>query len=327
MKQARISVVVCTYNGEKYLHQQLNSIYNQTRLPDEVIILDDNSIDNSLKIIEEFKHKNNHLHTKIIKNEKNLGYVKNFSNGILKASMDIIALSDQDDIWHKDKLLSIEKYFQKNKGSLAVFSNAFIIDKCSKKTSKNLWSNFGYKFHKKDNNNLGILKKLLKRDFVTGATLAFRASMINYIIPIDEHYVHDAWISILAASQNKLGAINKKLIYYRNHDGQSIGLQNKSFFNEAFFNKTVDKIKYNNNILKYNNLLQRLADFNLYTEDAKKLIIDKKDFFIERNNYSHFIIKRLFQATKVFTRGGYIRFSKSAMLSYLKDIINLGSNK
>src|SRR4030067_269521 len=96
-----IGVVLCTYNGEKYLREQLDSILCQTRAPDQILILDDCSNDRTIEIIENFLKKDGRI--RLIRNETNLGYARNFEKGISLCETDFIALSDQDDIWFNDK--------------------------------------------------------------------------------------------------------------------------------------------------------------------------------------------------------------------------------
>lgn len=227
MSKLSLSVVMCTYNGTKYVSEQIESIVNQTRKADEIIIIDDNSVDNTFEILS--KYKKNFKEINLFKNENKLGYIKNFSKGILKATKDIIVLSDQDDVWISNKLEAIEKYFLSNNRALAVFSNAYCVDEKSKYLHKTLWDSIGYKYKVSDFKNKKIINTMLKKDIVTGATLAFRSSMIEYIFPIDMRYIHDTWIAMLAASQGRLGSIPDKLIKYRVHQNQIIGIKKKLF--------------------------------------------------------------------------------------------------
>lgn len=97
----KISVALATYNGEKYIEKQLDSIRNQTIKPDEVVIVDDKSSDRTVALINEFIAVNNLVNWKLFVNEKNVGYRKNFYNALKKVTGEVIFLSDQDDEWHK----------------------------------------------------------------------------------------------------------------------------------------------------------------------------------------------------------------------------------
>ena len=104
----KISIAIATYNGEKHLKEQLGSFVKQTRLPDELIVSDDLSSDNTFEIIKKFAEE---APFKVIysQNKKTLGYAGNFSKALTKTSGDLILLSDQDDVWFNNKIETIEK--------------------------------------------------------------------------------------------------------------------------------------------------------------------------------------------------------------------------
>ena len=128
----KISVVITTYNGSKYLYDQINSILNQTHLPNEIIVSDDNSEDNTLDIINSFK--SNSL-IKINQNFKRLGFVKNFEKAISLTSGDLIFLSDQDDFWESHKIEFILNKFKNDKSIFLTINNATLTDSKLKKTN------------------------------------------------------------------------------------------------------------------------------------------------------------------------------------------------
>ena len=107
-----ISVVMATYNGERYVEKQLQSILNQSLMPDEVIIRDDGSNDSTVQIVQEFIKKHNLSSWEIKINEENLGYRKNFANLLSLANGDYIFLSDQDDEWLGDKIEKMSTIFK-----------------------------------------------------------------------------------------------------------------------------------------------------------------------------------------------------------------------
>ena len=119
----KISVCIATYNGEKYIKEQLSSILSQLEENDEVIISDDSSTDNTIQIVENFKDKR----IRIFREQKFKSPIYNFENAISKATGDIIFLSDQDDIWHKAKVHKIKQYLS-NEDITCIVTNASIID-------------------------------------------------------------------------------------------------------------------------------------------------------------------------------------------------------
>lgn len=97
-----VSVVICTYNGEKYIAEQIDSILSQTYTLNEIIIQDDCSTDNTFNILERYSNKNNRI--KIFRNDKNIGFNSNFKSAVKRAKSDFIAIADQDDIWYSEKI-------------------------------------------------------------------------------------------------------------------------------------------------------------------------------------------------------------------------------
>src|ERR1700733_5344548 len=129
---------MCTYNGERYLREQLDSITSQTMLPAELIICDDGSVDSTLKIAEDFAH-SSPFKVRVQRNSKNLGVTKNFEQAICLSSGEFIALCDQDDVWYPQKLAALSAKLSANPLAGGVFSNADLIDENSRPLGKELW--------------------------------------------------------------------------------------------------------------------------------------------------------------------------------------------
>lgn len=203
MNNVRISVCMATYNGEKYIKEQLVSILNQISKTDEVIISDDSSNDNTLKIIKSF----NDSRVKIYKNcFRNV--IKNFEFSISKASGDIIFLSDQDDVWYPNKVENYMEQFNNIDIGL-VISNLQIIDKKGEKIEK-VFFEHGF--------SRGFLQNIIKNNFI-GCSMAFRKELVSSIIPFPNNIpMHDWWIGLVALKISRVKYINKKLTYYRRHD-------------------------------------------------------------------------------------------------------------
>lgn len=248
----RISVAMCTFNGAQYLDEQLESILSQVRLPDEVVICDDGSRDDTRDILRAFANEapfKTHIHF----NETTLGSTKNFEKAISLCSGDIIALSDQDDVWHPQKLARVEQVFMRNHEIKGVFTNADVVDQHLRSFDFSLWDVVG--FHKKEQMLVQkgrALDVLLKHLVVTGSTLAFRSSRKDVLIPIPSCWVHDAWIALNLAMGSNIAIIQERLIKYRQHGRNQIGASPKGIsyrFNEAF--ATERQTYYSSEIERY----------------------------------------------------------------------------
>ena len=219
-----ISVAMCTYNGEKFIKEQLLSIMGQTQKIDELVICDDNSSDNTVEIIKDVLGKSD-VKFKIIKNDIQKGVTKNFENALINCSGDIIFLSDQDDVWIENKVELMCKEMKNKEDALLFFTDAYLVDENLNKLDKTLWEKIGIE----DNYSFNVLGFLGKR-FVTGATVAIRKELLKYTLPIPTCWIHDAWLAVNAALYGGIYAINEKTIFYRQHSSNVIGVRNKSIF-------------------------------------------------------------------------------------------------
>jgi glycosyltransferase involved in cell wall biosynthesis len=221
--QQKISVALCTYNGERFLSRQLASMQQQTRLPDELVICDDCSTDSTKEILNEFAASAG-FPVKIMSNEVNLGFVANFERAIRLSQGDLIALSDQDDIWDPMRLQRSEQEFLTHPEVGLVFSDADIIDDQDQLTGTRLWQNFGFAGERKQRLLAGDYTVLAKNRFVTGATVMFRSRLRQNCLPIGSGWLHDEWIAATAAAVADLMPIESPLIRYRQHPAQQVGL-------------------------------------------------------------------------------------------------------
>ena len=216
---------MCTFNGQRYLQEQLDSIAGQTRLPDELVVCDDHSTDESAQIIERFAANALfpvHLHV----NSTNIGTVKNFEQVIGRCRGDYITLCDQDDVWLPEKLARVESEFRKAPQAGLIFSDAEVVDETLQPTGVTLWQKLGIDSREKERLRTGkAVEELLPGSIITGATAVFRASFKSLLLPIpdDLPVIHDAWIAMLIASVSEVHPVSEPLIKYRQHTNQQIG--------------------------------------------------------------------------------------------------------
>lgn len=220
----KTSVALCTFNGEKYLKIQLDSILNQSQSVDEIVVCDDGSTDLTLKILEEYREKYPHIF-KIYKNEKNLRSVKNFEKAISLCCNEIIFLSDQDDVWMEEKVKTFLKFFTKNPKISVLCSNGFAIDESGNTLDVlTIWD--VPRMMKEKGIHFDYFQTIsLVGNFATGATMAVRKDFLNEIIPFPEikDFHHDEWIALISSQQGKFEILADKLIQYRSHSVQQVG--------------------------------------------------------------------------------------------------------
>ena len=182
----KISVAMCTFNGADFLPAQLESILAQSRKPDQIVVCDDGSTDETRAILARFEKES--PDTILLRfNKKNLGSVKNFEQAIRCCNGDVIALSDQDDVWRQDKLQVIEKALSQSSSTALVFSDAELVDENLKPLNRRMWTEIGFDAQKRKLLRNGrALEVLLPGWTVTGATIAFRSQFANIALPVPD---------------------------------------------------------------------------------------------------------------------------------------------
>ena len=221
----KISVAMCTYNGAEFLPAQLESIAAQSRQPDEIVICDDGSTDDTHLLVNKFGVESS-LPVAVHTNPQNLGSVKNFERAIGLCTGDVIALSDQDDVWRADKLQLIEAAFERNEKVGLVFSDAEIVDEKLDPLGRRMWQEVGFDSHKRKVLASGrALDVLVTGWTATGATMAFRSKYKRLALPIPTNIqmIHDGWIALTVAAVADVVTIDEPLIRYRQHERQQIG--------------------------------------------------------------------------------------------------------
>lgn len=218
-KEAKISVAIAVFNGEKYLKEQISSILVQLNKDDELVISVDESSDGSLEILKQLSKEDNRV--KLIKGS-NSGVVKNFENAILNCNGDYIFLSDQDDIWEEDKVLKVKSCLE-NENIDLVLHDA----KVSDKDLRIIYNSF-FEMRK---SRPGILKNILKNSYI-GCCMAFKGKLKEKILPFPENIpMHDQWIGLIAEKYGKVKFLKEPLIIYRRHEQNNTELHHSSFKN------------------------------------------------------------------------------------------------
>lgn len=211
MANKLVSVAMATYNGEKYLVEQLDSILTQTHPIYEIIIVDDGSSDKTLDILNSYQDKFGNI--KVYPNSENLGVVKSFERAIMLTSGDYIALSDQDDVWSNDKIAKLVDALGDN---LLIHSDILVVDEALQPLQK-------YQFtHKRLTRGLYV-DYLLFND-VTGCTLLMKRELLDLGLPIPNGvYMHDHYLALIAAFYKRITYLDVQLVKYRQHSSNVVG--------------------------------------------------------------------------------------------------------
>jgi glycosyltransferase involved in cell wall biosynthesis len=224
-----VSIALCTHNGGDFLSEQLKSIMYQTIQPNEIIICDDDSSDNTLEIIQQFSEL---LPVKLYRNTPALGTIKNFEYAVSLCKSEMIFLCDQDDYWLHHKIETLVNYLEENTTQEVVFSNAVIVDEELQDLQTTMWEKVRFWEEEIQEWRRGkALDLLLTGNRVTGCTVAMRKSFAEKSRPfptnIHPNFIHDGWIGILASVNNEIGFVTDPLVLYRQHEQQQVGVVEK----------------------------------------------------------------------------------------------------
>lgn len=218
----KLSIVLGSHNGERYIGEQLDSIAAQSRLPDELIVADDQSTDATLDIVQQFSE-TAAFPVRVMQQETNVGFAENFLRGARCASGDIILFSDQDDVWRSDKLARMESAFEDPEVQLCSHA-AELIDQDGRRLPG--------VFQGVPEQRVYARSTLRQWDVFFGFSVAFRAALLD-LLPVDERctdpiepgakLAHDRWILFLATMSGKVVQLPETLAAYRQHGANQFG--------------------------------------------------------------------------------------------------------
>jgi glycosyltransferase involved in cell wall biosynthesis len=315
-----ISIAMCTYNGSRFLGEQLKSLAEQTMLPSELIICDDASTDATSAIVKGFAD-GAPFPVRLIRNEVTLGSTKNFEKAICLCAGEAIALCDQDDIWQKDKLKRLAQVLECEPDVGGVFSDALLVDDKSKPMSDSLWE------HRKftpqiqaDFNGGSAALMCIKDNFATGATFLFRSHFVKQVTPIPSEWVHDAWIALLIACLSRLRAVPERLVWYRLHPSQQIGIRSSTWGEIIHGERQTARERHQQSVKRWHSMTAKLS--TLPVDPLIIQIAQGKLEFLETRRVvrDRSVTGRIVAATEALP--GYFRFA-SGMLSYCRDLANI----
>ncbi len=315
-----ISVVLCTYNGSRFVHEQLQSIAQQTRLPDELVVCDDCSQDDTPEIISAFASRLP-FSVHFRQNDINLGSTRNFDQAIRLAQGDVIVLSDQDDYWYPNKLAAMDLAFRADSHTGCLFSDADVVDSRGQKLGHTLWQSVRFDQRQQQLINDGdALSVLLRHPVVTGATLAFRSQFRDLVLPIPSSWIHDEWIALLITIASKPALIRQPLMQYRLHSSNQVGAEAVSLFHRLSIALRTDPDIYRRRYEQYGLMRERIAERLPNETSALTEVTEKMEHFLVRAALPDQNWKRIFPVVGEIRRGRYERYSGSK-LNPFRDLI------
>ena len=317
-----ISIAMATHNGAKYLNEQLDSFLTQTRRPDELVVCDDASTDDTVQILFNFK-KTAPFVVHIYRNPAKLGYAGNFGKALELCTGDLIFLSDQDDVWLPSKINRVAQIFIEHKNILLVVNDCEL-------TNENL------RLSGLTQNGQLLSAGLTSKSLVNGCCTTISSQLLSLILPIPkQELAHDNWIHKLADALDARLVVKEVLQYYRRHSAHT----SKTILSQ---NKTVSKLDMARKYIADNTtqaaahrlstlerMLNRLNEVDMritHTELKTKISNARKSFTQEKTTVSERLNilnqprgLRVWMAFRFWIKGGYVFFS--GWKSLAKDIL------
>ena len=328
MRDLRLSVVLCTYNGAAYLPDQLDSLLGQERLPDEVVVGDDASTDESWNIVQAFAERAGTMGVPVRakRRSSNIGFVKNFSEALLRASGDVLFLCDQDDVWRADKLAVMESCFVADPDLLLLCTDAELIDACGQLMNRRLFEALELSDAQLQavHDGHAFEDVLLHRTLVTGATAAMRRHLVGLALPVEPGWIHDEWLAVVAAALGRVEILEQPLIEYRQHGANQVGVPMRE---RTWVDKWRDLMRPRGDLLRaeaerLRAVEERLGQLPVPNADERlRLAKDRRSHFMRRAEIGRLPhLRRIAPIWHEASSGDYQRYS-TGIRSMLRDVL------
>lgn len=232
--QPLVSIAITSYNGGKYLAEQLDSIVGQTYKNLEIIISDDASTDDTCAIAQQYAAQDARII--LIQHEQNIGLHANLACALERATGEFVAISDQDDIWRADK---IEKQLSLLGNAVGVFSDSALIDAASNSLGFTLFQSLNIK----PGADICRTVPLFFKNCVSGHALLFHRSLLSMVLPLSDDFIFDHQLALAASCFGGLHFCKEPLVYHRIHGGNhtNAGLAGESARKAAIIDRNAER--------------------------------------------------------------------------------------
>lgn len=319
----RVSVALCTHNGSRFIEAQVSSILAQQVLPSEIVVSDDASTDDTVAIVRRIAGDHPEVSFVVLQNPAALGVTANFEGAIRACTGDLIALCDQDDVWHPNRLSAALREFGSRPGLDLLFGDARLVGPAGEDLHRSLFAVLELTPRALQSLNRGDgFRLFLQRNLATGATVMFRRRPLERALPFPSGWVHDEWLAIMSASLGQIGAINEALIDYRQHSSNQIGVAYPTLRRKV---QRVLEARGNRNArlaLQFAQFAERLETLGaLVPVDVLERARAKAKFEATRAALPASRMRRIGPVFSAFRRGWYSDYASQGRLDVLRDLL------
>ncbi|HAI94281.1 MAG TPA: glycosyltransferase family 2 protein [Xanthomonadaceae bacterium] len=320
------SIALCTYNGERFLQAQLDSLLAQTRLPDQIVVFDDASQDGTWLILEAFAQQARQRGIEVLLRRQpvNVGYVRNFEAALAECSGEIVFLCDQDDVWHSDKIERMAQRFEAEPGLTMLHTDARLVDADGRDMHVSAFKAFEVSRAEIRAMHAGrAFDVLLNRSIATGATMAVRVHVVRDAPQAPAGWIHDEWLALVASLAGKADTLDCALIDYRQHGGNQIGAKARNW-RERLGGGISRGVYMHRIVQRAQALLERTGEGSSFSMpgELRERVEQRLAHAAVRLHMPASLVDRLPLVTRETTSGRYWRYS-SGWRSVISDLAGL----
>ncbi|RDV45536.1 glycosyltransferase family 2 protein [Leifsonia sp. ku-ls] len=313
-----VGVALCTFNGAAFVTQQLRSILDQSPAPAEIVVGDDGSSDDTVDLVRAADHGSTAV--TVLDGAGRLGVTKNFERTVSAVVSPLVALSDQDDVWHRDRLRRLTPLF--DDGSvLLVHTDARLVDADGEPVGRTLFEELEVTPAELDLERSGrAFDAFLRRNLATGATVVFRRSLLESALPFPEEWVHDEWLAAVAAALGGVAVVAEPTIDYRLHGANQIGVVTPTL--RYKLSRVLEpRGDRNERLARRFHLFADRLDALPVTPDIREKARAKAAFEARRAAFPASRARRLWPVLRLARTGAYGRFASRGRADILRDLV------
>lgn len=321
-------IVLGTYNGEKYLLEQLESIAAQSRLPDQLVISDDMSTDGTWNLLTEWAATTS-INVLLIRNEVQLGISQNYYHASKRLTTDLIFTCDQDDIWYRDKLYKMAGVFEMNPDVILAHSDSDLVDSTGRPLDMTLFQAMRLTNWEKSSIEAGnALRVICRRNVVSGATMVFRKALVDIAGPAPGEWYPDHWLAINAAAVGRIFRMQTSTLKYRQHGSNTVGARREGWFLDLRriwwrINGESTRTDSVENIVAYRTLfLEHVSGSEVFLRPAIDHLRRWLNFSVQRSKMPRNMSSRFLKIFNLLLKGEYHKYSLSPWSDLTRDLVD-----
>lgn len=317
LESPRISVALCTHNGAQFVEEQVRSILSQTLPVHEIVLGDDESHDNSVQRVRKLVEGTG-VDLIVREHRPGLGVRENFADAVAATTGDVVALSDQDDVWQPERLTRLVPALN---DAVLVHSDARLVDEAGHPLGQTLLASLEASRWELEQLERGdALAVLLRRNLVTGATVVMRGDFARAALPVPEGWLHDEWFAMLAAIDRALQLVPEALTDYRQHDTNEVGAARMNLIEKLRFLRTTGSGEHRRKALRATTLAQAVFDRRLGNDELRWSLVEKARHERTRAHLPSWMPARVPAVLRGLARGRYRRFGRG-LAEAARDLI------